>query len=77
MSREIALELVKALATAKRASVSTLSKAVATEESNIREWLYAMEAKGMAKPSGKEPRIVPPGYSPQGKRMVQVWEWLL
>ena len=77
MSREIALELVKSLATRKFATVPQLLKDVATEESNVREWLYAMEVKKMARPNGMVPRQIEPGAPTRGKRMIQVWEWLL
>ena len=77
MSRAVACEIVKVLATRKRVSVAQIQQVVGGHESNIREWLYEMRAQGLVRRTDQTiMRFKDPNVRGRGKYEQGIWEWI-
>lgn len=77
MSRHKVCALFKALATLDAPTVKDLAQASGFEDTNVREWLYALRAQGVVARGERVARKVLPGRSTRGKQKCGTWEFLL
>lgn len=76
-STDIGLEVIRYLATHKKATADQLVQVTGAHQSTISGWLYRLKDRGMADIVGRVDREMKINRSTKGLRKVNQWGWLL